>query len=89
MKYNVGDIVQIKSLEWYKNNVITPRRMSETFKFVPDMKNYCGLKFKIIRKNEKLQCYELENTDFYFMDYMFDDIKEIRKTKLKKLYKTL
>jgi hypothetical protein len=76
MKHKVGDIVRVKSKEWYenyKNPNISTRRGSYTF--VRRMSYYLGKNLTIARTYENFSFYLVKEDEgeFYWTDEMFED----------------
>jgi len=89
MKYKIGDTVYIKSLDWYNDNKNYGVYVkSYNFFFDKHMQHFCG-KSAIIKDIDR-DAYKINLDDriFFWEDYMFEDIKEIRKKKIKKLYES-
>lgn len=73
MKYKVGDKVQIKSINWYYDNI------TNCIGFTESMKQYCG-KIAIITKIRFNNSYNLDIDDnlFFWNDEMFEkNIKDM------------
>jgi hypothetical protein len=86
-KYKIGDIVIIKSIKWYRKNCDDRGLVSVRCSFTEPMHKYCGMKAKI--KNFTIDGYfiDIDNDGWEWSDEMFEDIKKLRKRKLKKLSK--
>ena len=75
MKFNVGDKVRVKSLDWYNSNkddcgYICCDSSSEPF--VNDMEEYCGKTLEII--SVVGDCYYMVDGDgWMFDDFMLED----------------
>ena len=82
MKYKVGNIVQIKSLDWYKKNKdedgwVKEERLSS---FVFNMSEYCGMKAKITAVLYNYYFIDIDNGEWCWCDYMFEEgIRLIKK----------
>ena len=92
--YKVGDKVKIKSLEWYKSMPKNNRGQITVDKnlpvFAPEMCHYCEKEGTIIEviENDEYTSYKMNiGRDWYWVPFMFDDIKILRKKKLEKLEK--
>lgn len=82
MELNVGDKIKIRSLEWYENSEST--QISGIGNLTPQMKKYCGEE-AIIKKSLYTRFgweYKLniDNTEFFWEDYMFEPISVIKST---------
>ena len=94
MKYKVGDKVVIKSLDWYNINKNSKGKVGVPLEFISDMSKYCGM-VATITNVEKLNEYRLDEDFFYNLNIdnenwnwtleMFEDIKGLRKIKIKKI----
>lgn len=90
MKYKVGDIVKVKSLNWYNKNKNEYGDVTDVkCHFVTGMKIYCG-KFATINwiGKEYSDPYYRINIDLHEYNWsegMFENIKNIRRKKLKKI----
>jgi len=92
-KYKVGDTVYIKSLDWYNRNKVESRVYSSINKsifFSLSMSRFCSESAIVIKTagyNYFLELTNLKiNPYFVWTEDFFEDIKEIRKKKIKKLY---
>ena len=81
MKHKVGDTVTIKSLDWYNENKLWGRiRKSDGHSFVYDMSEYCGMKAKIAFVLDDYYFIDIDNGEWTWCDYMFEDgIRFIKK----------
>lgn len=84
MKYKVGDVVRIKSIDWYNNNC--DQRGSVSVKgdtFVSDMSQYCGKLAKITKVFKNMGKYHLDidNGRWHWTDEMFKG--NMKETKIK------
>jgi len=91
MNYKVGDIVQINSIDWYNKNKNNEGYIQCVLMFVPAMKKYCGMKAKISHIDNNITIHyrlEIDGTPILWnwTDSMLENIKKIRKEKLKKIY---
>ena len=76
MKYEVGDKVRIKSLDWYNNNKDEYGYINcGSRSFFTKMRDYCG-KIVTIKKICKTNCYHLEEYDFDWTDEMIEGLVE-------------
>lgn len=78
MKHKVGDVVQIKSLDWYNENKLwSGIRKSDGPSFVYDMSVYCGIKAKITAVLYDYYFIDIDNGEWYWRDdYFEEDIQE-------------
>ena len=86
MKHKLGDVVQIKSLDWYKKNKDEDDWVEEEHlsSFGFDMSVYCGMKAKITAVLYNNYFIDIDNGKWYWCDYMFEDgIKFTKKKKTK------
>lgn len=83
MKYKVGDKVLVKSLDWYNKNKNVNGNVYTGLTFVPDMRRCCG-KWFVIEYIEN-DIYKLKDVKWNWCDEFFEDIKGLRKNKLKRL----
>lgn len=78
MKHNVGDVVRIKSKEWYEKNKnqygnVAGKNKNEAV-FVPQMSECCGI---IATITEVLDdSYHIDKFNFLWTDEMFEDSME-------------
>jgi len=86
-KYKIGDIVIIKSIEWYRKNSNALGEINVRCSFVEPMHIYCGMKAKITNFTLDGYFIDIDNNEWEWSDDMFEELKEIRKRKLKKLSK--
>lgn len=80
MKHNVGDVVRIKSEEWYEKNMNECRDIEPiggTIGFVKYMSEYCGMKATIIHLISSYYKIDIDNGYWDWEDYMFEDEDEI------------
>ena len=76
MKYNVGDKVRIKSLDWYNENKDEYGYINcGSRAFFTKMSNWCG-KIATIKEICKTNCYRLEEYDFDWTDEMIEGLVE-------------
>jgi hypothetical protein len=73
VKYNVGDRVVVKSLEWYNNNKNSDGTVSVPCGFVREMAKYCGKVLTISRVGHS--CYSIVGTPFSWSDEMFEGLE--------------
>ena len=79
MKHKVGDVVQIKSLDWYNENKDEDGWVGEEHmsSFGCDMSEYCGIKAKITAVLDDYYVIDIDNGKWCWCDYMFEeDIQE-------------
>jgi hypothetical protein len=76
MKYNVGDKVRIKSIDWYNTNKDEYGVVElSTHVFVPEMSKYCGMIVTIEDVFEDVDgnvVYYMEGIDYDWIDEMID-----------------
>ena len=76
MKYNVGDKVLIKSLDWYNENKDMGGIVElSTHVFVPGMSQFCGTSGiidSVFEDQEGNVIYYLEGNDFDWTEEMFE-----------------
>ena len=83
MKYNVGDKVRIKSLDWYNENKDEYGYIDcGSRAFFTKMSNWCG-KIATIKEICKTNCYRLEEYDFDWTDEMIECLVEEETPKFK------
>ena len=76
MKYNVGDKVRIKSLDWYNENKDEYGYIDcGSRAFFTQMSDWCG-KIVTIKEICKTDCYHLEEYDFDWTDEMIEGLVE-------------
>lgn len=76
MKYNVGDKVRIKSLDWYNENKDEYGYIDcGSRAFFTKMSDWCG-KIVTIKEICKTNCYHLEEYDFDWTDEMIEGLVE-------------
>jgi hypothetical protein len=81
MKYNVGDKVRIKSLDWYNENKNEDGMIPcGDYAFSEHMIEFCG-KEKVISNvsNNGFKSYEMEDDFFYWTDDMIEEFIESKK----------
>ena len=86
MKHKLGDIVQIKSLDWYNKNKEEDGWVEEKHlsSFGLDMSEYCGRTAKIAAVVDEYYFIDIDNGSWCWCDYMFEDgIKFTKKKKTK------
>ena len=83
MKHKVGDVVRIKSLDWYNENKDENDWVEEGYlsSFGFDMSEYCGRTAKIASVVDEHYLIDNDNRKWCWCDYMFDE--EIRLIKKK------
>lgn len=74
-KYKVGDIVTIKSEEWYNSNKNGCGNISgEKVGFVSHMAEYCGKQSRITEvRRDGTYCLEIDSGQWAWEDYMFEE----------------
>ena len=75
MKHKVGDVVQIKSLDWYNENKdedgwVCEEHMSS---FGCDMSEYCGMKAKISKISYNQYRIDIDDGHWEWCDYMLEE----------------
>ena len=77
MKYNVGDKVRIKSLDWYNEN---KNKIGSIYfdhaNFIPEMSRYCGEILTINRVVEEFEQYLVSECAFLWTDEMIEGLVE-------------
>ena len=73
MKYKIGDIVKIKSQEWYDKNKDECGRVHCECLFVDDMSEYLGKTAKIIEKYDNYYDLNIDGGQWTWTDEMFED----------------
>ena len=85
MKYNVGDRVQIKSIDWYNRNKDKNGYVDVGVLFDEEMSRWCGKTMTIIKVNQLY--YTMEEDDishFFWTDEMFEGhVEETTETTIK------
>ena len=82
MKHKVGDVVRIKSLDWYNENKDENDWVEEGYlsSFGFDMSEYCGRTAKIAAVVDEYYFIDIDNGRWCWCDYMFDEgIRLIKK----------
>lgn len=77
MKYNVGDRVRIKSIDWYNRNKDKNGYVDVGVLFDEEMSRWCGKTMTIIKVNQLY--YTMEEDDishFFWTDEMFEGLVE-------------
>jgi hypothetical protein len=97
MKLQVGDIVMIKSEKWYYKNMNTRgyvHHKNIISDFNDSMIYYCGMKAVIVsveddtwseRENNKIYKLDIDMGTWHWANFMFENIKKVRRKKLKKI----
>ena len=73
MKYKIGDIVKIKSQEWYDKNKDEYGRVHCKCLFVDNMSEYLGKTAKIIEKCDNYYDLNIDGGKWNWTDEMFED----------------
>lgn len=78
MKYNVGDRVRIKSLDWYNKNKDEDGNIdiNHDFTFYADRSRYCGKVFTIVEVFDNCYAVKEDNNEYYWSDEMIEDLAE-------------
>lgn len=71
-KYEVGDKVKIRSLEWYNQNKDNVGCIDS---FVPPMVKYCGKEATIEESFYGTYLLDIDNRSWYWTDKMFESDK--------------
>ena len=71
IEYKIGDVVKIKSIDWYNNNKDKDGYACNT-NFLPEMSEYCG-KNAIITQDDMYYCIDLDGGNHWWSAYMFED----------------
>ena len=85
MKYNVGDKVRIKSIDWYNENKDEEGNVScDNNYFVFTMSEFCGKIATIIKKCDKYYKLDIDKNkgSWSWTDDMFDDMVESKRIKI-------
>ena len=91
MKYKVGDRVRIKSAKRLCKEYGVKKGEAirlDSF-FVEGMWYYCGREFEIKECSQDYEDYKFDKYGYNFNEWMFEDKREVRYLKLKKLYKSV
>lgn len=74
MKYNVGDCVRIKSLDWYNKNKDEYGNIdiNHDFTFYADRSRYCGKVFTIVEVFDNCYTVKEDNNEYYWSDEMIE-----------------
>lgn len=80
MERKVGDIVQVKNLDWYNENKNEEGKIKfDQVSFIKEMEHFCGSVFKITEIRSS--CYVVKGTNFVFTEEMIEpysfELKEI------------
>lgn len=76
MKFKVGDIVRVKSLEWYNKNKDEEGDVEcklESVNFVGGMKGYCGMLASITSASGGIYSIHIDDGNYVWEDFMFED----------------
>lgn len=75
MKYNIGERIRVKSLDWYNENKNEFEQIRcNTAYFQPTMSRFCGSILTI--KNINIDTYNVEENTYYWTDDMFEGLAE-------------
>lgn len=73
MKHKVGDVVRIKSLDWYNENKgECSEFLAGTQFFVEDMKEYCGMQAIITYAYGHCYLIDIDKKIYFWTDEMFE-----------------
>ena len=80
MKYNVGDRVQIKSLDWYNENKDEYGNIdiNDYFTFYADRSKYCGKVFTIAEVFDDCYTVKEDNNEYFWIDEMIEHLVAAR-----------
>ena len=74
MKYNVGDKVRVKSIEWYQSRKESNGDIEGgTLIFCSEMQDYCGKESTIVYKGDYFYKLDIDNALFSWQDWMLKD----------------
>ena len=77
MKHNVGDVVRIKSKEWYEKNRDEDGNIRNKIQskagFTTQMSEFCGMVAIIVEVFENSYYIDIDGYNFFLDDYMFED----------------
>ena len=73
MKYKVGDIVKIKSLEWYNDSCKNCDIEIDGVLFNPDMCKYCGKTSIITAESNGHYILSIDSSRWFWYDWMLED----------------
>lgn len=74
MKYNVGDKVRVKSIEWYQSRKESNGDIEGgTLIFCSEMQDYCGKESTIVYKGDYFYKLDIDNALFSWEDWMLKD----------------
>lgn len=78
MKYQVGDRVRIKSIDWYNENKdeYGDIDISYDFTFYADRSKYCGKVFTIVKVFDNCYAVKEDNNEYYWSDEMIEGLVE-------------
>lgn len=77
MKYKVGDVVKVKSLEWYNENKDERgyvRSANSTATFVECMSKYCGKEATIVDVSDNHYKLDIDHIAWSWTDEMFEGV---------------
>ena len=80
MKYNVGDRVLVKSLDWYNKNKDEDGNIdiNHDFTFYADRSRYCGKVFTIVEVFDNCYAVKEDNNEYYWSDEMIEGLVEAK-----------
>lgn len=76
VKYNVGDRVLVKSLEWYNENKKADGAVNVPQSFVMGMCGYCGRVVTIVHKGWDYYYIREDSSNYAWSDEMFEDLAD-------------
>jgi len=80
MKHKIGDVVTIKSKEWYSKNKDKFGNVEcGHVYFVRGMSKYCGViaVIKDVDKGDELYSIDIDGYAYFWTDEMFEDAKDV------------
>ena len=80
MKYNVGDRVLVKSIDWYNKNKDEDGNIdiNHDFTFYADRSRYCGKVFTIVEVFDNCYAVKEDNNEYYWSDEMIEGLVEAK-----------
>ena len=81
MKYEIGDTVRVRPLDWFEtnckiNHIGYYSGNSDGAYFIGPMYKFCGNEVTITGKIFDGKFYEIANSPYSWNDYMFEDTEE-------------
>ena len=89
MKYNVGDRVLVKSIDWYNKNKDEDGNIdiNHDFTFYADRSRYCGKVFTIVEVFDNCYAVKEDNNEYYWSDEMIEGLADSIEDRMKELRK--